>query len=65
MTVGSKSSEDEEEADKSYHTDEFYRWHMNQLDPSIALVSQKSTLQKTYFVKCITMCILYYLFWNF
>ena len=41
MTVGSKSSEDEEEADKSYHTDEFYRWHMNQLDPSIALVSQK------------------------
>ena len=38
-TVGSKSCPDEEEADASYHTDQFYRWHMDQLDPSIALVS--------------------------
>ena len=38
-SVGSKSSPDEEEADLSYHTDQFYRWHMDQLDPSIALVS--------------------------
>ena len=39
MTVGTKSTEDEEEADLSYHTEKFYRWHMDQLDPSIALVS--------------------------
>jgi len=37
MTVGTKSSPDEEEADMSYHTDQFYRWHMDQLDPSISL----------------------------
>ena len=42
MTVGTKSSPDEEEADMSYHTDQFYRWHMDQLDPSISLVSQYS-----------------------
>ena len=39
MAVGTKSSPDEEEADKSYHTDQFYRWHMDELDPSISLVS--------------------------
>jgi len=36
-TVGSKSCEEEEEADASYHTEQFYRWHLDQLDPSIAL----------------------------
>ena len=39
VTVGTKSCEDEEEADATYHTEMFYRWHMDQLDPSIALVS--------------------------
>jgi cysteine protease ATG4 len=38
-SVGSKSSPDEEEADSTYHTDQFYRWHMDQLDPSISLVN--------------------------
>ena len=37
--VGSKSCDEEEEADASYHTEQFYRWHLDQLDPSIALVS--------------------------
>jgi len=36
-TVGSKSCDEEEEADASYHTEQFYRWHLDQLDPSIAL----------------------------
>lgn len=35
--VGSKSCEEEEEADSTYHTEQFYRWHMDELDPSIAL----------------------------
>ena len=61
MTVGSKSSEDEEEADKSYHTDEFYRWHMNQLDPSIALVSQKVLRKRLILPNVCT----YHLFSNF
>ena len=38
MKVGAKDSPDEEEADASYHTEQFYRYHMDQLDPSIALV---------------------------
>ena len=39
VNVGTKSCPDEEEADSTYHTELFYRWHMDQLDPSIALVS--------------------------
>lgn len=37
VNVGTKSCPDEEEADSTYHTELFYRWHMDQLDPSIAL----------------------------
>ena len=38
VSVGTKSTPEEEEADSTYHTEQFYRWHMDQLDPSIALV---------------------------
>ena len=51
MTVGTKSTEDEEEADLSYHTEKFYRWHMDQLDPSIALVSLIFLFGLFFFVK--------------
>ena len=39
MKVGAKDCPEDEEADASYHTQQFYRWHMDQLDPSIALVN--------------------------
>lgn len=37
VCVGSKTSDEEVQADSTYHTDKFYRLHVSQLDPSLAL----------------------------